>query len=129
MKFKLARNLLAILLTWLIGIPILVLDIMLELYHHLVFPLCGIPLVKRSNYIRIDRQKLSYLTFTDKIACAYCGYANGFAAYFVRIAGDTEKYWCAIKHSEGNGSVPQPHQKDFLPYGDEQAYKEFISKK
>lgn len=113
------------------SIPLVVLDFFTELYHHVAFPLYGIPIVKRNDYIRIfDRQKLSYLKSPiDKMSCMYCGYANGFAAYMVRIAGDTEKYWCAIKHKESGGFVPQPHQKDFLLYDDKEAYDEFLAQK
>lgn len=129
LKNKKLRHTLAIPFIWGISIPMVIMDLFVEIYHRVAFPLYGIPTVKRSNYIRIDRQKLSYLSWNDKLSCMYCGYANGFAAYMVKIAGDTEKYWCGIKHHEGGGYVPQPHQKDFLPYGDEKAYKDFIGKK
>ena len=109
---------------------IIVLDLVCELYQFICFPIYRIEKVKRSEYILIlDRNKLQYLNALEKIGCMYCGYANGFAAYTVKIAGDTEKYWCGIKHSEGKGFVPQPHQKDFLPYGDKKAYEEFVSRK
>lgn len=129
LKNKRLRHTLAIPFIFGISLPLVIMDLFTEIYHHVAFPLYGIPIVKRSNYIRIDHQKLLYLSFADKINCTYCGYANGFAAYMVRIAGDTEKYWCGIKHKEGGGYVPQPHQKDFLPYGDEKAFKDFIEKK
>ena len=127
--YKRLRQTLAFPFIWSVSLPLVVLDFFLEIYHHIAFPLYGIPIVKRSNYIKIDRQKLSYLSFADKINCMYCGYANGFAAYMVRIAGDTERYWCGIKHKEGKGYSPQPHQKDFLPYNDEQVYQDYINKK
>jgi hypothetical protein len=110
-------------------IPIVLLDIMIEIYHHVAFPLYGLKINKRSDYIRIDRQKLSYLSGFDKVWCMYCGYANGMLAYAVKIAGDTESYWCGIKHKDGGTFVPQPHQNDFLPYDDAQAYKDFMAKK
>ncbi len=128
-SYKRLRHLLALPFIWGISIPIVILDFFLEIYHHVVFPLYGIPIVKRSNYIRIDRQKLSYLSFSDKLSCMYCGYTNGLAAYMVKIAGDTEKYWCGIKHKKSKGYISQPHQKDFLPYDDEKAFKDFIKKK
>jgi hypothetical protein len=106
------------------SIPIVILDLTMEIYHHVAFPLYGIPIVKRSNYIRIDRQKLSYLSFGDKIWCMYCGYANGVMAYGVKLAGETEKYWCGIKHKAGGGFIEPAHHKDFLPYGDKKAYEE-----
>lgn len=110
------------------SIPMVVLDITMEIYHRICFPLYGIPIVKRSQYIRIDRQKLFYLNGWDKLWCMYCGYANGLMAYGVRLAGETEKYWCGIKHKSGGGFVEQPYQKDFLAYGDEKAYREFLKK-
>jgi hypothetical protein len=111
------------------SIPLVILDITMEIYHHVAFPLYGIPVNKRGNYIRIDRQKLSYLNMWDKLWCMYCGYANGIAAYAVKIAGDTEKYWCGIKHKPGDGYIEPAHHKDFLKYGDEKAYKDFINQK
>ena len=111
------------------AIPIALLDLCIEIYHHVAFPLYGIPINDRSKYIRVDRQKLSYLSNIDKVWCMYCGYANGFLPYAVKIAGDTEAYWCGIKHKEGGNFIPQPHQKDFLPYGDEKAYKDFVEEK
>lgn len=128
-RYKRLRNMATWPFIYGMSIPLVVLDLFTELYHHVAFPLYGIPIVKRGDYIRVDRQKLAYLSTIDKLSCMYCGYANGFAAYMVRIAGDTEKYWCGIKHKEGGGFVPQPHQKDFLPYGDEKAFREFIKKK
>lgn len=100
---------------WGISIPLVVLDLFMEIYHHVAFPLYGIPIVRRSNYIRIDRQKLEYLSTIDKLSCMYCGYANGLAAYMVKIAGDTEKYWCGIKHHESNGYIPNLIRKIFCP--------------
>ncbi len=103
-------------------IPLVFLDIVLELYHRICFPLYGLEYVSRGDYIIIDRHKLSYLDFFEKLNCVYCGYANGLLAYSVRIAGETEKYWCGIKHSK---KVLQPHQKDFAEYDDK---KDFMKK-
>ncbi|MGV8151195.1 MAG: hypothetical protein ACP5NV_05700 [Candidatus Woesearchaeota archaeon] len=108
---------------WMMIIPIAILDLFLEIYHHICFPLYGIKIVKRSEYIMIDRQKLKYLRWYDKIQCAYCGYANGIMAYGTRIAGDTEKYWCAIKHSPKKGFNEPAHHKEFLKYNDEKSFR------
>lgn len=115
---------------------VVLLDIIVEIYHHIAFPLCKIPLVKRRKYIIIDRHKLSYLNWIDKIACAYCGYANGWTRYLTEIGIQTEKYWCAIKHKEKSGVIEQPHQENFIPYDDKATYdktygkdKKIISKK
>ena len=110
------------------AVPLVLFDFFLEIYHRVAFPLYGIPVNKRSSYIRIDRQKLSYLSNTDKVWCMYCGYANGMLPYAVKIAGDTEAYWCGIKHKGGGNFVPQPHQKVFLEYGDQEAYERFVGK-
>jgi hypothetical protein len=105
---------------WLMIIPAVTLDIFLEIYHRICFPLYGIPYVTRSHYIRVtDRAKLPYLKWYEKISCAYCGYVNGLLHYASAIAGITESYWCAISHLEERGYTPTAHEKDFAKYGDE----------
>jgi hypothetical protein len=101
-------------------IPVLFSDILIEIYHRICFPLYGYPYVKRSEYIQLwDRAKLPYLTWSERMGCAYCGYVNGWLHYASVIAGKTEHYWCAIAHIEGRGYVPAPHEADFVKYGDE----------
>src|SRR3990167_1678645 len=117
------RHIISVPFIWAVLIQLFILDFFAELYHRICFPLYGIPYVKRSVYIRIDRQKLQYLTSLQKIGCMYCGYANGLAHYLSVMAGETEKYWCGIMHKQGKGFIPPEHHKDFLPYGDEEAYK------
>lgn len=104
------------------AVPFVFLDICLELYHRVCFPLYGLAYVRRSDYIKIDRHKLKYLTFKEKMGCLYCGYANGLLHYASVIAGITEKYWCGIMHQKHQGFVPPPHHKDFVEYGDEAAF-------
>ncbi len=103
-------------------IPILILDILIEMYHRISFPIYGYPYIRREEYILIDRQKLSYLNLRQKLACMYCGYANGVMAYWVRIAGETERYWCGIKHNSKKGFIKQAHQENFVEFGDEQQF-------
>lgn len=118
-KFTTARHVASFPFIWGMLIPFLIIDILFELYHRICFPLYGIPLVKRSAYIRIvDRAKLPYLTWLERIGCAYCGYVNGWLHYASVIAGKTESYWCAIAHLEDRGYVPTKHEKMFAKYGD-----------
>ena len=109
-------------------VPIVFCDVMMEMYHRICFPLYGIPCVVRKNYIRIDRYKLSYLNWVEKINCAYCGYANGWFRYAGAIAAETEKYWCGITHQKYEGFKTPPYHKVFLPYGDKEAFDEYIKK-
>lgn len=104
-------------------IPFFLLDAFIELYHQIGFSLCGIPKVKRSEYIKVDRHKLKYLNFLDKIGCVYCGYTNGFLRYASEIAGRTEKYWCGIKHQGMEGFKEPRHHENFTEYGNEEDYK------
>ena len=73
--------------------------------------------------IRIDRQKLKYLNIMEKLNCMYCGYANGLLNYARVISGETERYWCGIKHKSGDGFNEPEHHKDFLEYGDEEGFR------
>ena len=104
-------------------LPLIVLDIFIEIYKHICFRLYGIELIKRKSYIRIDRHKLGYLNLLEKLNCAYCGYANGLLNYAVAIAGATEKYWCGIKHKKYNGFKEPKHHKNFLEYSDKKAFR------
>ena len=106
--------------------PMALLDISISVYHSICFRLYRIPLIKRRDYIKIDRHKLKYLTWPDKINCAYCGYANGLVSYAREIAGQTEIYWCGIKHQKRKNFHEPAHHKDFMEYGDEEAYKKLL---
>ena len=60
----------------------------------------------RSDFIAIDRHQLAYLNVIEKVNCAYCGYANGVAAYFREVAARTEEYWCPIKARQKGEKSP-----------------------
>jgi hypothetical protein len=101
-------------LIWMMIIPVVFSDILLEVYHRIAFPIFGIKCVKRSEYIRIwDRAKLPYLTWYEKAGCAYCGYVNGWLHYASVVAGRTENYFCAIAHLEERGYCPPKHEEPF----------------
>ena len=100
------------------------LDIGLSLYHWTVFAVLGIKPVERAQYIGIDRHRLSYLPWVLKLGCAYCGYANGLLHYAMRIAGDTELYFCPSKHRETPEFHPPSHHQYFAEYGDAKGFSE-----
>jgi len=120
---RLLRHLFSAPFIYILIFPLVILDISIEVYHHICFRLYGINLVRRKNYIRIDRHRLKYLNLIEKINCAYCGYANGLLNYAAVIAGETEKYWCGIKHKKYNGLKEPKHHKNFLKYGDKKSFK------
>lgn len=95
-------------------IPTSILDICVTLYQNICFRLWKIPLVSRREYLVIDRHKLSYLTWIEKFNCIYCGYTNGVYAYAKTVAGESERFWCPVKHEE---QVPSPH-KFYLEFAD-----------
>ena len=108
---------------WLMLFPMAIMDLFVEIYHKICFPLYGIPYLKRKDYIRLDRHRLEYLSFFDKINCTYCAYANGLAHYITAIAGKTEEYWCGIKHSPAKNYKEPEHHKSFAKYGDKKDYE------
>lgn len=103
-------------------VPIIVMDIWVELYHRTAFPFYNLPYIRRGDYIKIDRQKLPYLNIAQKFYCVYCGYANGLFAYWVAIGAATEKYWCGIQHDTREGFHAPSHHGDFAVYGDEEEF-------
>jgi hypothetical protein len=102
-------------------IPFVLLDLFMSVYQFACFPLFGIPTVRRSDYMVIDRVHLSYLNVVEKINCLYCSYANGLIAYAREIASLTEQYWCPIKHAR---RVIAAHERyrSFIDYGDAESY-------
>jgi hypothetical protein len=107
-------------------IPFILIDVTVTLYQHTCFRIYGIPRVKRSDYLVIDRQHLAYLNLIEKINCSYCGYVNGLIEYTRVVAARTEQYWCPIKHSR---RTPEPHQlmDNFVDYGDADKYKKRLN--
>ena len=106
-------------------VPFLMLDIAVNIYQQICFRLYGIPLVKRKDYIVIDRPQLAYLNTIEKINCAYCGYGNGLMEFTREIAARTEQYWCPIKHHRRTPD-PHRHNEKFMDYGDANEYSKRI---
>jgi hypothetical protein len=127
-KGRLFFHIISMPIIWSLVIPVVILDIWIELYHRTCFPLYGIPYVKRQNYVLIDRHKLQYLSFTQKIGCVYCGYVNGIIHYWSEIGGRTEKYWCGIMHHKKKGFIPPKHHVTFLRYGDKKQFEQFTKR-
>lgn len=110
-------------------VALVLLDVLMELYHHIAFPLYGMPLVDRRKHIVFDRQKLSYLTFMEKVNCVYCSYANGLLSYGKEIASETEKMWCPVKHKwHPLYKVPE-HHASFANYNDAELLAEYMQKR
>jgi hypothetical protein len=104
------------------AVPMLLLDLFLWVYQTICFPVYGIPKVKRSDYLELDRGDLPYLNAIEKMNCAYCGYANGLASYFREISARTEQYWCPIKHARRIQSAHSRYPQ-FFEYGDAESYR------
>lgn len=104
-------------------IPTLAMDAIVTLYQRVCFPLYGIPLVNRKDYVIIDRHRLNYLNFSKKFNCVYCGYFTGVISYAQEIAGRTEQYWCPIKHATKLKNSHNRYQS-FMEYDDEKSYQE-----
>ncbi len=115
-------NILTIPLIWGCLLPALFLDLTVTIFHSLCFRVYNIPLVKRSDYIVIDRQALTYLNIIEKINCVYCGYFNGLIAYVQEIAARTEQFWCPIKHARKTVGLHSRYRK-FLEYGDAEGFR------
>lgn len=114
---KTLRHCLSLPFIYMMVVPTVILDIYLLVYQLTAFPLYGIPMVKRRDYIIYDRKFLDYLNVVQKFHCLYCSYVNGLYAYAVEVAARTERYWCPIKAA----SRPKSYHgwyKDFADYGD-----------
>jgi len=103
-------------------VPTMLMDLGLWIYQAVCFPVYGIPKVKRSDHIVLDRHYLKYLNFLERLNCDYCSYFNGLSSYAMEIAARTEQYWCPVKHASGKA---RRHSRThlFVDYGDAEAYR------
>jgi hypothetical protein len=108
-------------------IPIILLDIFLNIYQTACFPIYRIPKVRRSDYLVFDREDLPYLNIVEKFNCFYCSYANGLATFFREIAARTEQYWCPIKHARKIKAAHDLYPK-FFEYGDAETFRKGLER-
>jgi len=111
---------------WLALIPAALMDAAICLYQLVCFPVYGIPRVKRSDYVIMDRHKLRYLNWIEKFNCAYCSYFNGLLAFVTEVAARTEQYWCPVRHARPLKEVHSRY-RHFFDYGDAQAYRKGLA--
>ena len=125
-RHYLADSYLLVILTtpviWAVLLPIACLDLVVSIYQALCFGIYGIPKVRRGEYILLDRHRLAYLNFLEKLNCQYCGYGNGVLAYASEVAARTEQFWCPIKHALRIKSM-HGRYKFFFDYGDAERYR------
>lgn len=102
-------------------LPLIMIDVLVSFYQLTCFPVYKIKLVKRSDYIVLDRHQLGFLNFFERLHCNYCSYGNGVVAYIREVLACTEQYFCPIKHAR---KVFGTHQRyyDFIEYGDAEDY-------
>lgn len=103
-------------LIWSVIIPLAVLHAWVWLYQEIYFSVYNIPKLKQGDFVTFDRNELKGLNIGQKLACAYCAYGNGTAAWIKAVINRTEAYSCAIKHK--TPVVGNDHQTDFAPYED-----------
>ncbi len=103
-------------------VPTLLMDLGLWIYQTICFPVYGIPKVRRSDHIVLDRHYLKYLNFLERLNCDYCSYFNGLSSYAMEVAARTEQYWCPIKHASGKARRHSRAHR-FVDYGDAEAYR------
>ncbi len=101
--------------------PAVIMDVFVSLYNQVAFPLYGVPVVDRSEYVVFERRHLRYLGPVQRLNCWYCSYLNGLFAYFVEVGARTELYWCPIK-SVSRPVAPHRLYKGFAAYGDAEAW-------
>ena len=108
-------------------IPLALLDLWIMLYQAVCFKAYGIPRVRRSDFIVLDRGGLPYLNFIEQFNCNYCGYANGLVAYAREVASRTEQYFCPIKHAR---KILGTHDRYryFFDFGDGERYRKELER-
>ena len=94
--------------------PVILFHGCMYVYQEVYFSIYGIPKVRLSDYLILDRMKLKGLNIFQRLGCEYCGYANALAAWIKAVVNTTETYSCAIKHDVWKKG--QEHQEEFASY-------------
>lgn len=123
MKIKTLKHLASIPFIWLPLVSTVLSHLLVGMYQFICFPFYGLEKVKLRNYVSFDREKLSYLSFIDKINCAYCSYSNGVFGWMAEIGHRTEFYWCGVKHENQPDNPAFAYQEKFAAYGSEEDYE------
>ena len=110
-------------------IPFFIIHVCTEIYQAICFPLYGIKTIDSNKYIRDQRWKLQYLSWSEKLNCLYCGYANGVIEFVKEVANETERAWCPIKDKIPQEAIELHHREAFAGYGDEAELEEYFDKK
>lgn len=124
---KWLRHVASIPFIWLPCVPTMIMHLSVAIYQNIAFPLYGIETVRYLDYVSFDREKLGYLSFLDKINCAYCTYANGVYSYVQEVGRRTEFYWCGVKHRNQPGNPAFAYQAKFAKYGDVEDYNRVLT--
>ena len=103
-------------------VPLVILDVFVSFYQATCFPIYRITRLRRGDFIVFDRQQLEYLNFIEKFHCTYCAYASGLVSYVSAIIGNTEEYFCPIKHARRILGSHARYNR-FLDYGDAADYE------
>ncbi len=72
---------------WLVLVPVVLLHGTASIFQWFCFPVYGIPKVRRSDYVVLDRRLLKYLNPLERMNIVYCEYVNGVLGYVQEIAG------------------------------------------
>jgi hypothetical protein len=120
-----ALKILTIPVIWGALVPAVLIDAAVCVYQFLCFPIYGIPRVKRSRYVVIDRYALGYLNWLEKLNCVYCGYFNGVMAFVREVAARTEQYWCPVRHARPVAA--HSRYRYFFDFGDAKGYRDGLT--
>lgn len=107
-------------------VPLVILDLAVNLYQAICFPAYGLKKVRRRDYFVFDRNHLAYLNLLEKINCAYCSYTTGMISFVQEVVARTESYWCPIKHARRLIGA-HAHYRDFVEFGDAEAYRAWLA--
>ncbi|EQC47518.1 hypothetical protein [Bacteriovorax sp. Seq25_V] len=102
-------------------LPALLIDVFVTIYQKICFPIYGIPLVERKDYVKFDRHLIKFLNPIQKLNCLYCRYFNGVIAYVKEVAARTEVFWCPLRNLKRVGE--HEYYKNFAHRDDHNEFR------
>lgn len=108
-------------------LPVMVFDMCLSLFHRIIFGICGMKKVNRKSHFKVDQMKIAQLSKMQRFYAIYLLYLKGIMSFGLKIAQESEQYWCHVRPVKGRQQMMIDKSKMGLK--ELQAYQSSVKQK
>lgn len=108
-------------------VPLVFFDICLSLFHRIIFGISKIKRVNRKAFFKVDQMKIAQLSKIQRFYAIYILYLKGLMSFGVKIAQESEQYWCQVRPVKGRQQMVLDKSK--MGIKELQAYQSSVKQK